>query len=157
MITSSNTNEIAEQLKKYSEEVERKLKNMVEQFAVDVLESASSNTRLGNAEIYYVEYKRRQKATGWLPIEGMAQGGWVIALDGTPAFVERHGVQPDGTTADAVEAATLDVNGYKLGQSFVIGNAVPYVGQFAMEIKAPTIEEIETIHQADFKRYYDAG
>ena len=155
MITASNTDEIVKQLEEYSKEVERKLKGMVQDFAVEVLESASSNPRLGDAVIHFKQYKRRQKSTGWLPIEGMAQGGWVIALDGTPAFVERHGRQPDGTTAEAVDEAMQDVKGYQLGQNFVIGNAVPYVGQFAMEIKAPTVEQIMTVIEADLKRYYD--
>lgn len=152
MITGSNSDVIARQLEEFSKEVERKLKGMVHDFAVEVLETASENTRLGDAEKYIKWYERRQKATGWLPEEGMAQGGWVIALDGTPAFVQRYGKE---STLEAVDDAIQDAEGYKLGQRFVIGNAVPYVGQFAMEITAPTINQIETVIEADLKRYYD--
>ena len=154
MITASNTDVIAKQLEDFSKEVERKLKSMVQDFAVEVLDVASENTRLGDSITYADYYKRRQKETGWLPEEGMAKGGWVIALDGTPAFVERHG---QNTTEEAVDEAMQDVQGYKLGQSFVIGNAVPYTGQFAMEIKAPTVSQITTIIEADLKKYYDLG
>lgn len=153
MITASNADAIAKQLEEFSKEVERKLKGMVRDFAVEVLEAASENTRLGDSVTFIKHYERRQKATGWLPIEGMAQGGWVIALDGTPAFVERHG--RDGTTMEAVDDAMQDVEGYKLGQRFVIGNAVPYTGQFAMEIAAPTVAQIQTVIEADLKRFYD--
>lgn len=153
MITGTNIDVIVKQLEEYSKEVERKLKGMVRDFAVEVLETASENTRLGDSVTFIKHYERRQKATGWLPIEGMAQGGWVVALDGTPAFVQRH--NRDGTTAEAVDEAMQDVQGYQLGQRFVIGNAVPYVGQFAMEIAPPTINQIQTVIEADLKRYYD--
>lgn len=152
MITASNTDELVKQLEEYSKEVERKLKGMVHDFAVEVLESASNNTRLGDAEKYAAWYERRRKATGWKAEEGMAQGGWVIALDGTPAFVQRYGVD---STAEAVDDAMQEADAYKLGQSFVIGNAVPYVGQFALEIKNPTIDQITTVIESDLKRYYD--
>ena len=152
MITGSNADKISKQLEEFSKEVERRLKGMVSDFAVEVLESASTNTRLGDAEKYKALYERRQKATGWKPEEGMAQGGWVIALDGTAAFVQRYG---EGSSAEAVDYAMQDMQGYQLGQDFVIGNAVPYVGQFAMEIKAPTVDQITTVIESDLKRYYD--
>jgi hypothetical protein len=40
----------------------------------------------------------------------------------------------EGSSAEAVDDAMQDIQGYQLGQDFVIGNAVPYIGQFAMEI-----------------------
>ena len=152
MITGSNSDAIASQLQEFSKEVERRLKGMVQDFAVEVLESASTNTRLGDSVTYAERYKQRLKDTGWKAEEGMAQGGWVIALDGTPAFVQRYG---EGSSAEAVDDAMQDMQGYQLGQDFVIGNAVPYVGQFAMEIKAPTVDQITTVIESDLKRLYD--
>lgn len=152
MIVGSNADKISRQLEEFSKEVERRLKGMVSDFAVEVLESASTNTRLGDAEKYKALYERRQKATGWKAEEGMAQGGWVIGLGGTPAFVQRYG---EGSSAEAVDDAMQDMQGYQLGQDFVIGNAVPYVGQFAMEIKAPTVDQITTVIESDLKRLYD--
>lgn len=153
MIEKSNLDSIVKQLEAFSREVERKLVGMVQSFAVAVLKESSENTRLGDSDKNASLYEKRFKEEGWLPIEGMAQGGWVIALDGTPAFIERH--DKDGTTDQAVTAAISDVKAYKLGKNFVIGNAVPYVGQFKDEIKAPTINQITNAIQADLKSFYD--
>lgn len=154
MISASNTDELAKQLEEYSKEVQRKLEFMVEQFAVDVLRSASSNSRLGDAEEFFNFYQERYRREGWLPIEGMSKGGWVVGLDGNVAFVERHG---GNTTNEAVSQAQSDVKGYRLGQPFVIGNAVPYVPFYAEEIEPSTLLAIQAAMESDLKRYYDAG
>lgn len=153
MLKKSNLDAIVKQLEAFSKEVERKLVGMVQNFSVAVLKESSENTRLGDSEKNAKLYERRFKEEGWLPIEGMAQGGWVVSLNGSPTFVERHG--KEGTTGEAVVAALNDVKPYKLGQNFVIGNAVPYVGQFQEEIKTPTINQITSVIQADLKSFYD--
>ena len=52
MITGSNVDIISKQLEEFSKEVERRLKGMVSDFAVDVVEAASENTRLGDSVTY---------------------------------------------------------------------------------------------------------
>lgn len=162
MITGSNADKISKQLEDFSKEVERRLKNMVEMFAVDIVKKSANNTPLGDSVKFIAWYERRQKETGLLPEEGIAQGAWVTALAGqlyfTPSYGQDSGM---GAVADAVQAT----QGYKLGQRFKIGNAAPYIGeledgysdQAPNGIMQPTLDQIKAAHEADLKRYYDAG
>ncbi len=164
MITASNTDELAKQLEEYSKEVERKLKFMVEQFAVDVVSAATANTPLGDADKYINFYQARLTDGSGLPDEeGVARGAWVVGLDGQLGFIPISG---QNTDAEAIAEAKMDIQGYRLGQDFVIGNAAPYIGDLednysdqtnGQGIMQPTIAEIQAAHESDLKRYYDAG
>lgn len=166
MITGSNADQIAKQLEEYSLEVERRLKSMVEKFATDIVAKAANNTPLGDAENFILWYQSRQKETGLLPEEGIAQGAWVVALDGQLYFTPSYGQDSDKS---AVADANMDMQGYRLGDSFKIGNAAPYIGeleglngqpysaQAPNGIMQPTLDQIKAAHEADLKRYYDAG
>lgn len=167
MITASNTDELAKQLEEYSKEVERRLKNMVEQFAVDVLHSAAVNTPLGDSDKFAAFYQRRlSEETGLLDIEGLAQGSWQIDLDGNLTFTNSRDSYGRDSASTATNKAKLAVQGYRLGESFVVGNAAPYIGDLennsspqtnGQGIMNPTIQEIQAAMESDLKRYYDAG
>lgn len=169
MISASNTDELAKQLEEYSKEVERRLKNMVEQFAVDVVSAGVNNTPLGDSKKYIYFYEGRTNPEspfyreGFPDIEGVAQGAWVVGLDGQLGFVPVGG-RDSGMSA--IADAKMDMQGYRLGQNFVIGNAAPYIGDLednysdqtnGQGIMQPTVEEIQAANEADLKRYYDAG
>lgn len=164
MITASNTDEIAKQLEEYSKEVERKLRFMVEQFAVDVVTAATSNTPLGDADKYINFYQARLTDGSGLPDEeGVARGAWVVGLDGQLAFIPISG---QNTDAEAIAEAKMDIQGYRLGQDFVIGNAAPYIDDLednyspqtnGQGIVAPTVKEIMAANESNLKRYYDEG
>lgn len=164
MITASNLDEITKQLEEYSKEVERKLKFMVEQFAVDVVKAGVKNTPLGDSDKYIGFYQMRITDGSGLPDEeGVARGAWVVGLDGQLSFVPISG---QNTGAEAIAEAKMDIQGYRLGQNFVIGNAAPYIGDLennyspqtnGQGIMAPTVKEVMAAQESDLKRYYDAG
>lgn len=163
MITGSNSDVITKQLEEFSKEVERRLKNMVENFSVDIVEAATANTPLGDSEKFANYYNARLTNGSGLPDEeGVARGAWVVGLNGQLTFIPISG---RNTGAEAVAEAQMDITGYRLGQDFVIGNAAPYIGEleggYSMQapggIMQPTLAQIQTAHEADLRRYYDAG
>lgn len=168
MITGSNSDVISKQLEEFSKEVERRLKNMVENFSVDIVEAATANTPLGDSEKFANYYNQRSDPDSpyynpSLPDEeGVARGAWVVGLNGQLTFTPISG---RNTGAEAVAEAQMDITAYQLGQDFVIGNAAPYIadleGGYSMQapggIMQPTLAQIQTAHEADLKRYYDAG
>lgn len=164
MITASNADAIAKQLEEYSREVERKLKFMVEQFAVDVVIAATENTPLGDSEKFAGFYSQRLTNNSGLPdAEGVSRGAWVVGLNGQLSFIPISG---RNTGAEAVAEAKMDIQGYQLGQDFVIGNAAPYIGDLednysgqtnGQGIMKPTVNQVMAAHESDLKRYYDAG
>lgn len=164
MITASNTDAIVKQLEEFSKEVERRLKYMIQQFSVDIVESATNNTPLGDSTKYAGFYASRLTNNSGLPAEeGVARGAWVVGLNGQLAFVPISG---KNTGAEAVAEAQMDIQGYQLGQEFVIGNAAPYITDLENNysdqtngngIMQPTIAQIESAYKSDLKRYYDAG
>ena len=163
MITGSNADQITKQLEEYSKEVERKLKNMVEMFATNIVTIAAENTPLGDAETFMEFYESRQTRTGLLPEEGVAQGAWVIALNGELYFTPSYGRD---SNLDAVAEANMDMQSYQLGDNFKIGNAAPYIGELEGNhskqtsgegIMRPTLAEVMGAYESDLKRYYEAG
>lgn len=163
MITGSNADKIASQLEEFSKEVERKLKFMVEQFSVDIVEAATAITPLGDSEKFAGFYAQRLVDNSGLPDEeGVARGAWVVGLNGQLAFIPISGRNTD---AEAIAEAQMDIQGYKLGQDFVIGNAAPYIVDledgYSMQapngIMQPTLDQIKAAHESDLKRYYEAG
>lgn len=167
MITASNTDEIAKQLEEYSKEVERKLRFMVEQFAVDVVTAAAGNTPLGDSKKYADWYEGRlREETGLLNIEGLAQGSWQVDLDGNLVFTNSRDSYGRDSASKAINKAKGTVQGYRLGQTFIIGNAAPYIDDLenntsdqtnGQGIMQPTLSEIQAALESDLKRYYDAG
>jgi hypothetical protein len=154
MLEVKGADKVASQLEEFKKEVERKLKGMVAAFAVDVVGAASDFSPLGNAIKYEKFYLARQKAYGWKPEEGMAKGGWTIGSTTSIPFIERHTPDPTG---QAVAGAWSEMQDYKLGESFGIGTAVPYVSLYADEIVAPTRDMIKNVIEADLKDYYQSA
>ena len=164
MITGTNSGVIAKQLEEFSLEVERRLKFMVEQFAVDIITAATENTPLGDSEKFAGFYAARLTNNSGLPDEeGVARGAWVVGLNGQLSFVPISG---QNTGAEAIAEAQMDIQGYVLGQDFVIGNSAPYIGDLennysgqtnGQGIMQPALTQIQAAIESDLKRYYDAG
>jgi len=161
MIKSTNADEIAKQLKEFAEENRRRLKSLVEEFAVQVVTIAGNITPLGDSETFAKQYERRHQQNPELPEEeGVARGAWVVSLEGLLYFVVNSG---QGSVAEAMEAAQYEMQYYKLGEDFVIGNAAPYIGalennwspQTTQGIVKPTVDQIMQITVTDFKSMYD--
>ncbi len=158
MITA-NFAEVAASLRKAKEEIDRKLENMVRQFAYHVTLTAIENTPLGDSITYYKYYQRRQKATGLQPVEGFAQGSWQVNTDGSFSIQETY------SGAEAGVLAKSNLSSYKLGQSVYIGNMGYYIqvlengysDQAPMGIMQPTSNQIVGVLQADLVRFYQEG
>lgn len=164
MITATNTDALAKQLEELSKEVERKLKNMVSEFTVDVVSAAVNNTPLGDSEKFANLYAMRlTNGSGLMDQEGLAQGSWQVALDGSLEFKPDYGFDAG---LNAIAETKFAMEGYKLGQDYVIGNTGPYIDELennysdqtnGQGIMQPTIEQIQSAIQSDLKQYYDAG
>lgn len=168
MITATNTDALAKQLEEFSKEVERKMKAMVSEFTVDVVTAAVNNTPLGDSEKFANLYAMRlTNGSGLLAEEGLAQGSWQVALDGSLEFKPDYGFDAG---LNAIAETKFAMEGYQLGQEYKIGNTGPYIGelegadgkrpysdQAPNGIMQPTIEQIQSAIQSDLKQYYDAG
>jgi len=142
--------------------IERKLKNMVREVALDVIEAGAANTPLGESEFFMSLYLARQEETGLLPEEGVAQGAWVVSF-GELFFVPHYGKD---SYRDSFNEATLDMQQYKLGQPFKIANTAPYIGALENNyshqtngngVMGPTTRQAESVINANLKTYYDRG
>ena len=167
MICASNIDEVAKQLEEYSLDVQRRLKNMVAGFAREVSLAASNNTPVGSNDMFiehsrYHNYYLDRKNKYGIPIEpGFHSGAWQYTETDTPTFTPVIFSKENAADDNFNEAESS----YKLGDDFYIAATGP--GYYALEngsslqapsgITAPTLAAIESAHQADFRKYYDAG
>lgn len=156
MITS-NADQIAQELQKYAEDVERKLKAMVAGFAGDMVESASTGTKVINADLLATAkwqgiYEKRQDKFG-IPIEpGYHAGAWKY-VDGQLTFSNPNIRSTPEASSDAVSDARSQ---YNLGQRFsigLIGPAAAYAGPDFSSIEPMIL----TAYSSNIKRYFDQG
>lgn len=154
---------LVKDLEQYYKDVVRKLENMVRGFAYEISLTAVENTPLGDSATYMKLYKRREKAYGLQPIEGLARGGWQISLDGSLEFQEIYGTGSGNTATSAVKIHAMN---YQLGETVIIGNKGPYIQQLEMNsslqtngagIMQPTLDSIMAVHRVNLQRYYDQG
>lgn len=152
MITA-DVSKALESLKKAHAEIVRRMENMVRGFAYEFAMTAVSNTPLGDDEKYFKLYQRR---TYLQPIAGFAQGSWQYSS--TPNLVE----QDIYSGNEALAKIKSKLAGYKLGESFTIGNTGPYINslnngyssQAPEGIVKPTIDQIMSVYKINLVRYY---
>lgn len=156
----ASTSKVEEQLAKFKLEVERKLKHMVTKFAYEIAQTAIENTPLGDSITYVRYYKAR---TDLPQVEGIARGNWQFSFDRN-AGVQIIAGQASGEAAlDVFEAKS---GAYKLGQTFYILNAAPYIGALeadsspqtnGMGIVKPTINTVMSAYKINLQEYYKQG
>lgn len=156
---------VLEELKKYHEDVERKLKYMVIQFSYLISSEAIKNTPLGNAAPKEQGgnlpwYLRREDITGLQPIEGFAQGSWQVNTSGT------FNIQEIYSGGEALSLIRGSISNYQLGQTVYIGNSAYYFRALennyseqtqGLGIVKPTLDAITSTYQVDLKRLFDEG
>ena len=156
---------VLEELKKYHEDVERKLKYMVGQFSYLISSEAIRNTPLGNAAPKdrggnLPWYLRREDITGLQPIEGFAQGSWQVNTSG------QFNVQEIYSGGEALSLIRGSISNYQLGQTVYIGNSAYYFRELennyseqtqGLGIVKPTLDAITATYQVDLKRLFDEG
>jgi hypothetical protein len=173
---SVNAENTVRDLLKYKEEVERKLKRMVEGFAYDVTLAAGEKTPIGNAadldaglhdygtaqnRSYAYAYLRRAANTG-IPAEvGFHQGAWYYSTTPSSQFIPQ--IQDISDAADEVESALQ--SGYKVGDVFYIVASGPGFSTFESGanlqapdgIMKPTEELIQSTYKINLQDYYNRG
>lgn len=156
---------VLEELKKYHEDVERKLKYMVGQFSYLISSEAIRNTPLGNAAPTdqggnLPWYLRRETTLGLQPVAGFAQGSWQVNTSG------QFNIQETYSGSEALSLIRGSLSNYRLGQTVYIGNTGYYIQQLennyseqtqGMGIMKPTIDAITATYQVDLKRLFDEG
>lgn len=156
----ASTSKVEEQLAKFKLEVERKLKHMVTKFAYEIAQTAIENTPLGDAEIFVEYYSKR---TNLPQVEGIARGNWQFSYSKN-ADVQMIAGSDSGSTA--LSLFKENSKSFKLGQSFYIINAAPYISDLeenyspqtnGMGIQKPTNDMVMATYKINLQEYYKQG
>lgn len=157
----ANVDAAVTSLVNFEAEMKRKLEGMVERFAADVAEKAIDNTPEGDDVLFASLYQRRYRETGLEPQSGFAKGSWRYSDKDDQVLQEYY--NGDWALGDLIS----DAKSYKLGQTFYITNAGPYIqlleGGLASRVKAPngikgpTLAQIQAVYRADLPNYYKAS
>lgn len=118
------TSKLVNQLKQLQEEIERKLQNMVQDWATDTVYHIALGTPLGDSIKNEEWYDLREMVTGLAPIEGISRGAWQVSLNGSIEFVPTYG---QSTANIAQDNTYSSMDRFPLGKSFTIGASTPYL------------------------------
>lgn len=152
-----DTSALLAQLQAFEKEAVRRMEKMTEDFAYHLAKRAISNTPLGDSNAFMGYYQAR---TDLPQVEGIARGNWQYSKDSNFQLQLIYGIDSDIKASDKVAA---DAKSYKLGETFYIGNAAPYIGALEANhsiqtngygIMAPTIESIQGLYSFDFQNHY---
>ena len=155
MITS-NADEIAKELQKYAEVVERKLKALVAGFAGDIAQDAAMKTGIIDKDVLETEkwqgiYRDREATHGIEIRPGYHTGAWQYA-EGELSFDPE--IREDYQRRFAVDREARSQ--YKLGDTFLIGLIGP-----AATHAGPVLSTVEPLivaaYGSNIKRYFDEG
>lgn len=171
-----DTVDLVKDLQKFKLEAERKLKNMVENFAGDVTLAASTNTPEGNEEdliaglvgyghkgqkAYAAWYLERQENYLIDAETGFHKGAWYYSARPFVTFSPKIN---DGNDAALQVQEDVQVN-YKIGEDvYIVGTGPGFSSLEKGEslkapdgIMQPTEKMILTSYQINLKQYYDRG
>ena len=163
-------------LRKFQEEVERKLKNMIAGFAYEVTLIASNNTPEGNeADLlaglsgfgdkqqrnYAMLYRRRERAYGIDTETGFHKGAWFYSESPSKGLDKgfREGIHAaQDAYADALAS-------YRIGEDFYIVASGPGFsdleggssGQAPDGIIGPSMQQIAQTYQINLQKHYMEG
>ena len=157
MVLQSNLDQIAKEIEAYKIEVKRKLENVVKHFVVDaIVASAIQINPLGDARKFANFYKRRQLATGLLPIEGFSKGSWQVSF--SQSSEPQYNYAPD-SGGKATELAKSKIENYELGQTVFVLNIGPYINvlQSGYNFLGRVPSMAETALKSNLQYYFDKG
>lgn len=155
---TADSSALADSLKKAELEIQRRLVGMVNKFARDFVEGAVSKTPIGDSQKFASYYQAR---TTLPQVEGLSRGNWQIKH--TPDFQTLLIAGPASGEAAADQSELYMQARYKLGDTFYVGNATPYIGMLENNssiqtggrgIAAPTIDLVTRIYQHQLDDYY---
>ena len=149
---------LADSLKKAEQEIQRKLVGMVNKFARDFVEGAVSNTPIGDSQKFASYYQAR---TTLPQVEGLSRGNWQIKH--TPDFQTLLIAGQSSGEVSADQSELYMQANYKLGDTFYVGNATPYIQALennhsvqtnGQGIYEPTIDLVTRVYQQRLDDYY---
>lgn len=155
MITA-DTDPLVKSLEKAQAEIERKLLGMVSEFALKFTDVAVQATPIGDS----VEYARlyQQRLDPLPKEEGMSRANWNL-MD-VNDFYPIYSVNQSLPYSDAKSYMN---SYYKLGETFYLGNATPYIGLLENNaspqtagngISQPILDQILNVYQYRLDDYY---
>ena len=155
---TADSSALADSLKKAEQEIQRRLIGMVNKFARDFVEGAVSKTPIGDSQKFASYYQAR---TTLPQVEGLSRGNWQIKH--TPDFQTLLiAGQASGEAAADQSELYMQAN-YKLGDTFYVGNATPYIQALENNssvqtdrqgISGPTIDLVTRVYQQRLDDYY---
>lgn len=154
-----DTSKLLAQLQAFEKEATRRMEKMVEGFAYQLTMRAIENTPMGDSVKFFQYYQAR---TDLPPEEGIAQGNWQFSKDSTFQLQMFSGQQ---SGLDALLKVKSESVTYRLGDTFYIGNAAPYIGaleggsssQALNGIIKPTLDQITGAYAVNLQYYYKKG
>lgn len=155
-----DTSKLLAQLQAFEKEATRRMEKMVEGFAYQLTMRAIENTPMGDSLRFMSYYQSR---TDLPQEEGIAQGNWQFSKNGSFQLQLFSGQQ---SGIDALNKVKSESVAYKLGDTFYIGNAAPYIdaleGNYSVQtngrgIVKPTLEQITGAYSVNFQYYYKRG
>lgn len=160
MEVTFDTSELLAQLQAFEKEATRRMEKMTEGFAYHLAKRAIFNTPLGDSNAFMSYYQSR---TDLPQEEGIARGNWQFSKDSNFQLQLVYGQNSDIAAASKVQTEAAS---YRLGETFYIGNAAPYIAALENNyspqtnfdgIMAPTIQDITSLYSFDFQNYYKRG
>ena len=149
---------LADSLKKAELEIQRRLVGMVNKFARDFVEGAVSKTPIGDSQKFASYYQAR---TTLPQVEGLSRGNWQIKH--TPDFQTLLIAGPASGEVSADQSELYMQASYKLGDTFYVGNATPYIQALENNssiqtngegIAGPTLDLVTRVYQQRLDDYY---
>ena len=156
-----DTTALLKSLKEAHTDAVLRMERMVRGFAYQLTLRAIENTPLGNSKGVYARYYNAR--TNLPQVEGLARGNWQFDENGSLTLQIIAGQASGEVALDLVEMAS---SRYRLGDSFFIGNAAPYISALEADyspqtngegIMKPTLADITGAYSVDFQRLYAAS
>lgn len=149
-----DTASLVKQLEDLEALITRKLEATVRGFATELSETVIALTPVGDLTRFASFYASRQSP--WPKFPGMAVSNWIYTKSGA---TYKPIADPSGTPSKIDIQTGLAT--YRLGEFFVIGNDVPYIGMLenGHSKQAPDgfmMQAATAAYSVDLKRYFDA-
>ena len=155
-----DTSALLKELQQYHTDAIRKMEFMVRSFSYKLTMRAIENTPLGDSDKFAKYYKART----YLPQEeGIARGNWQFSINDV---FNLQLISGEASGNEALDHEKSQAMVYKLGDTFYIGNAAPYISALEADhsiqtsgkgIMQPTMDDITGAYSADFQYYYNRG
>jgi hypothetical protein len=151
MITM-NSDELYQQLKKFSESFRTKLEKGTEVFAYKTADILIQSTPYGDSKTFEGLYKKREKQYGFKPIEGLSKGSWLMSFN-DPVFINE--IAYDNSSGGKSQARNHAIaQEYQLGETIYITNAVPYIEKLEKGSSKQAPEGIMELSLGKLQRLY---